>query len=457
MDHAKEFKKQGNEKYKEGKCEEAKQLYSDAIDLLSTDNAYSTCNNADIDRLKSECLCNRSLVTLLVAKNANGENVPESTKALVQTLFQKALDDADKATKLDPTYAKAYLRKAAAYEELGRKGDARAARASAKRREINAQLENRTPSIPLVEDNVRFTDLASGQDPLDLVSKPGARKEEHYELGGGKRISYLVMDLKTMEKARNRQLRRGKIKLFYALSMRFTVSYLNSVIDTMEMKIGAPEYDSDPVQRREFDAVAPSLKSNLFEAEDSFRIACEDAYNRKELALATRFFSVCIPLFARAYALLKDTMTEGNWLSLGSLYCNFGLVHRNASNAQGAIENFEKSAEYGNGDAMVEVGLIYVYGLCGVTKCEQNLEKAKKYLTMALTAVGQPCDYRKNQIREGLVALNTLSYNPEAVIVRQHARDGGSIDESLGGQDAVKVSTWEDALEEAMKKKLATT
>ena len=203
-------------------------------------------------------------MTLLVAKNANGENVPESTKALVQTLFQKALDDADKATKLDPTYAKAYLRKAAAYEELGRKGDARAARASAKRREINAQLENRTPSIPLVEDNVRFTDLASGQDPLDLVSKPGARKEEHYELGGGKRISYLVMDLKTMEKARNRQLRRGKIKLFYALSMRFTVSYLNSVIDTMEMKIGAPEYDSDPVQRREFDAVAPSLKSKFF-------------------------------------------------------------------------------------------------------------------------------------------------------------------------------------------------
>ena len=106
---------------------------------------------------------------------------------------------------------------------------------------------------------------------------------------------------------------------------------------------------------------------------------------------------------------------------------------------------------------MVEVGLIYVYGLCGVKKCEQNLEKAKKYLKMALTAVGQPCDYRKNQIREGLIALNTLSYNPEAVIVRQHARDGGSIDERLGGQDAVKVSTWEDALEEAIKKKLATT
>ena len=67
LDHAKEFKKQGNEKYKEGMCEEAKQLYSDAIDLLSTDIIHSQVNEVDIARVKSECLCNRSLVTLLVA------------------------------------------------------------------------------------------------------------------------------------------------------------------------------------------------------------------------------------------------------------------------------------------------------------------------------------------------------------------------------------------------------
>ena len=53
-DDAKELKKQGNGKYREGKYEEAKQLYSDAMGLLSTDNAHPTCNKASIASVKAD-------------------------------------------------------------------------------------------------------------------------------------------------------------------------------------------------------------------------------------------------------------------------------------------------------------------------------------------------------------------------------------------------------------------
>ena len=343
-------------------------------------------------------------MTLLVAKNANGENVPESTKALVQTLFQKALDDADKATKLDPTYAKAYLRKAAAYEELGRKGDARAARASAKRREINAQLENRTPSIPLVEDNVRFTDLASGQDPLDLVSTSLTK----VHLGtGANRVTLPMFDGGAMKKFRQRQLRRGKIKLYYALSMQLSVTYLRAII-------GLSDFCSAISSGREGEDM---MLYYLDLAEDFFSPAVEDSYHRGDLVLATRFYKVCLPLFDQAYEKLKKVITQAGWQTLSSLHTNCGLVHRNASNAEEAIQHFEKGAEYGNGDAMVEVGLIYIYGRVGHAACEQNLAKSKKYLNDALTAPFQPSDYRKNQIREGLNAHMILSVNPNVTMV----------------------------------------
>ena len=88
------------------------------------------------------------------------------------------------------------------------------------------------------------------------------------------------------------------------------------------------------------------------------------------------------------------------------------------SHPEEAIQYFEKSSEYGNGDAIVEVGLIHLHGMAGFTKCKQDFNKASHYFEMATTARFEPCPYRQNQVLEGLNALRLLKERPDCVLVR---------------------------------------
>ena len=107
-----------------------------------------------------------------------------------------------------------------------------------------------------------------------------------------------------------------------------------------------------------------------------------------------------------------------DWLTLGTQYTNCGLVKRNLSESEEALAMFEKGAAYGNGDAMVEAGLILLHGACGTSKARQDLPLSKKYLKMAMTCEHQACDYRLMQVREALAGHQQLERDPNALIVR---------------------------------------
>ena len=74
LDKARDLKQQGNEAYKRGVqgndkdkdgdgdgdgFREAVEKYTKAFDILDNEYASSTCEKAELNRVKAECLCNR--------------------------------------------------------------------------------------------------------------------------------------------------------------------------------------------------------------------------------------------------------------------------------------------------------------------------------------------------------------------------------------------------------------
>ncbi|WZN65528.1 hypothetical protein HKI87_12g70870 [Chloropicon roscoffensis] len=414
VDVARKYKEEGNEKYKAKDYEGAIAKYTEGVEILSTRNAGSTTEDGDLNRMKAECLCNRSLIHLLVARDDEGNYGHDGAVT--------ALEDASAAVTLDPTYSKAYLRKAAALDALGRTTAAKACRASAKRRDQNASAEAAARAAP--EDNESFTDLADGRDPLDFVGKgPASDKEiriRYAEQGQPLRLLSILCNIgsgnnmgQTIERARQKELRRGKKRLYYAISMRVAMSYLSTVTGVLQLERmnseGLPPY--------------PSLGCALTDAHHGFDPAVQYAYGHGDSELAERFYRVFLPKFQEAYDMMEAAgNSEKDWLTLSSTYTNCGLVKRNLSKSEEALEMFEKGAEYGNSDAMVEAGLILLYGACGSAKARQDLPLSKKYLKMALEADFPPCDYRVMQAKEGLIAHAQLAMNPNLVMMRWDQR-----------------------------------
>ena len=89
-----ELKEKGNEFFKRGDHNEAYKLYTQAIQLASTD--------ASVDQSQLHIIYANRAASLLSLER-----------------FQEALDDCDKVIELDPKFTKAYLRKALALRGLG--------------------------------------------------------------------------------------------------------------------------------------------------------------------------------------------------------------------------------------------------------------------------------------------------------------------------------------------------
>ena len=253
----------------------------------------------------------------------------------VKAEFERSLDDASEAANLDPTYAKAYLRKAAAYEALGRHKEAKAAKVSGKRREINARKEQQSRVVE--EDNVMFLDLLDREqrtrkidgfivnDPLDLILKSGGKKLMHipsptYHEDGSYAASLLVTEPKDLDKALNKVKRRGEMKLFFACSLRAVVCYLKGNLDFKRNILSQGEETKDGCRH---------LLQSLREAYHRFHVAVQHAVEAGKQDLALRFYRVCMSSFEAAFEDVKEYWkVDPDERNLSALYCNIGLIHR---------------------------------------------------------------------------------------------------------------------------------
>ena len=205
-ERARILKNKGNDLFKSGDLAAAIEKYSEAIEVLDSTPAGHGHKVATA-ALTAQCLSNRAHVTLIGSEGSQAD---------------AALADATRAIELDPAYSKAYHRKASALDALGRHKEATVARFKAEEREKNAKRD--AASVGMAEDNVLFKDLAGGKDPLSRVLKAG-------ELSAVNNEPFAIYRLgDKIEKAQNKELRKGNTKLYYAIALRTSITYFNALL-----------------------------------------------------------------------------------------------------------------------------------------------------------------------------------------------------------------------------------
>ncbi|KAF5353197.1 hypothetical protein D9756_007781 [Leucocoprinus leucothites] len=131
LDFARQSKAKGNELYNKGERKAAIIAYSDAIDRLM--NGFrsdpSKEKNREAEKLLAVCLANRSAAYLMQVTKREGEEEVDWDSDL-----HEAWKDGQVAIRVDPTYAKGYLRVSTAHHRLGHLKKAQETLASGLRR-----------------------------------------------------------------------------------------------------------------------------------------------------------------------------------------------------------------------------------------------------------------------------------------------------------------------------------
>jgi len=317
---------------------------------------------------------------------------------------EDALGAALAAVRHDQKYAKAHHRLGEALRALGREEEARRsfrqseelAREAAKQEELSSGRGARA------EDNLRFTDLTDGVDPLVWVS-PDWTPRTSAKLTDVEVQASLSLASALQEKARV-LMSRGKS--LHAAACRLRVAAALFVSYELQREV----LPSQKWAKKK----AKAWKASVALGIDYCCDVADAAFGGREFGLALRAWRLALPYDGDGTAIDN----KGGPHDYPNLRLNVGLALRDSNQYVEARAELQRAVAGGHPDAMVELGILLFTGKGGPEMREEAMTLFNRAMTEAREFANPqgrqpeyPCEYRRDQARTFINAVRQRGIN----------------------------------------------